>query len=143
MSTGEFEHPECSFRYPENWKLDTAETGELAVTVESPDGGFWTLQGFGPVDPLEVAEKAKDAMMGEYDQIEYEEVDEEQFGYSMVGYNLDFYCLDLVIEARIRAMRVAGNAYMIMYQAEDRDFQNLLPVFGAITKTLTDSFEAR
>lgn len=142
MKSGEFEHPECNFRYPENWELkQTDETGQLEVTVESPEGGFWTLQNFGAADVHDVVDQACEAMRAEYDQLEASEVEDRRFETPMVGYDLDFYCLDLVIESHLRAVHANGNTYLIMYQAEDRDFQSIAPVFAAITKTLLDSFD--
>lgn len=127
------------FQYPENWTLETDADapGKQAVTVYSPQGAFWTIS-VHPLeaDPAELTKAAMQAMQGEYDEIDSEEVEEEVAGFDLVGYDLNFYCLDLTNTALIRSGRNSATTYLIICQAEDRDFAQVAPVFQAMTISL-------
>ncbi len=140
MSVGRFEREEVQFQYPENWTVQeqTAELRQLAVTVESPTGGFWSLQCLGSdIRPQQAADQALETMRAEYEQLEGEAVEEECGGHVLLGYDIDFYWLDLVVQSRVRSFETNGKTYLLLCQAEDRDFVELRPVFAAITLSLT------
>ena len=142
MSVGQFEHENVRFQFPENWTVQeqTAELRQLAVTVESPNGSFWSLQCLGPeVHPQHAADQALEAIEAEYDPLESTAIQDEFSGLAMLGYEVDFYCLDLVIEAQIRSFVAEGETYLLLFQAENRDFSELQPVFSAITLSLVRS----
>ena len=52
------------------------------------------------------------------------------------GYDLTFFCLDLINTACVRVCRTPSASYLIVYQAEDRDFEKLHAVFQALTVSL-------
>jgi hypothetical protein len=49
---------------------------------------------------------------------------------------MEFYCLDLLVTARARAVRTDRATYLVLCQAESREFERLLPVFETITLSL-------
>lgn len=127
------------FQYPENWTLETDEpsTSAQSVTVYSPDGAFWTVM-LHPLDSdaAELTEAAMLAMREEYDEIDCEEARDELAGVELVGYDLNFYCLDLTNTAWIRAGSNSASMFLIICQAEDRDFAKVSPVFRAMMASL-------
>jgi hypothetical protein len=128
------------FQYPDNWTLDDSEASEEApsVTVYSPDGGaFWSLVVHpGTVSIEDAAAAALDAMQNEYEQLDSEEVEDYVVGHPLVGYDLNFYCLDLTNTALIRSFADETNTYLILCEAEDREYAAVEPVFKAITHSL-------
>ena len=134
-----FNQPGIHFQYPENWTVETdaSSTQRRAVSVYSPGGAFWTVL-LNPAnsDPAELAQTALKTMQGEYDELDTEPAQEEIQGHELVGYDLNFYCLDLTNSAWIRACSTAAGAYLIICQAEDREFEKIAPVFRALTISL-------
>ena len=127
------------FQYPENWKLEAAKSAAEArtVTVFSPDGGFWTVvQHDRQEDPHQLASTALAAMRQEYAELESETVREQIEGVNLVGYDLSFYCLDLLNTTWIRAGRTSRKTYLVLCQAEDREFEKFCEVFRAMTVSL-------
>ena len=127
------------FLYPENWTLDEAEAmaGENAVTVYTPEGAFWSVM-LHPreVDPHELTLAALNAMKAEFTDFEAEPAHETVEGIELAGFDMNFYCLDLTNTALVRGFRTAESTVVILYQAEDRDFATIEPVFRAITISL-------
>jgi hypothetical protein len=124
------------FQYPENWTIDEKEAleGNNSVTVYSPGGAFWSIVFHGGgVGPKELAAQALKVMKKEYEQLDAESVQETVAGHKLTGYDLNFYCLDLTNTALIRAFRTASAAYLILCQADDREFDEVEGVFRAIT----------
>jgi hypothetical protein len=134
---GIFDKLGIRFLYPENWTLDEAEAlaGENAVTVYSPEGAFWSVM-LHPlsVDPHELTLAALDAMKAEFTDFEAEPAHETVEGVELAGFDMNFYCLDLTNTALVRGCRLAESTCIILYQAEDRDFATIEPVFRAITE---------
>jgi hypothetical protein len=75
-------------------------------------------------------------MAAEYEGLEAFAAAEEVADLSLLGYDMDFYCLDFVISANVRAARVGQRVYVISCQAETREFDELSPVFKAMTISL-------
>ncbi len=136
---GIFDKLGIRFLYPENWTLDEAEAmaGENAVTVYSPEGAFWSVM-LHPrsVDPHGLTLAALDAMKAEFTDFEAEPASETVEGFELTGFDMNFYCLDLTNTALVRGFRTAESTCIILYQAEDRDFATVEPVFRAITISL-------
>ncbi len=132
------------FLYPDNWTLDDQEAiaGNRSVSVYSPGGSFWSIT-LHPAssDPRELAATAVATLKGEYEGTEAEPVS-EQFGErTLAGYDLAFFYLDLTNTALIRAFRMGDASCLILCQAEDREFEQLEPVFRAITTSLLSTDE--
>ena len=133
-----FEKQGISFMYPDNWVVEEDQLGDGgSVTAYSPGGAFWSATVHtSPVDPAELAEAAVSAMKEEYGAVESEAAREEIGGHELVGFDLYFYYLDLTNVACVRSLRTAWATYTIFCQAEDREFEELDPVFHAITTSL-------
>jgi hypothetical protein len=133
------------FQYPDNWRLDQEDAIEdgQSVTVYSPGGAFWTLM-IHPrsADPARLAKAAVDAMRQEYEELEAEAIQENLAGRDTVGYDLNFYYLDLTNTAAVRSLRTNRRTYVIFYQAEDRELEQVQQVFLAITTSLIDGLES-
>jgi hypothetical protein len=130
------------FQYPENWTLEADEQtpAQQSVSVYSPGGAFWSVVSHRRRDdPKELAETALGVMQREYQDLDTEEVHEQVEGVEMVGYDLNFFCLDLTNTALVRAFRTHASSYLVICQAEDREFERLGDVFRAITASLLRS----
>ena len=74
--------------------------------------------------------------------IDSEAVQETVGSVDLVGFDVNFYCLDLTNTALIRAGVLPGGGrskpatYLIVCQAEDREFDQVSPVFRAMTFSL-------
>ena len=126
------------FDYPDNWTVDIsdAQGGQAAVTVYSPDGGFWSVSAHAPGEP---ASRLSDAVVAEMRE-EYRELDMEPAsdgvgGLMLPGYDLNFYCLDLTNTAAVRTLETADATYLLLCQAEDREWDRIARVFSAITES--------
>lgn len=125
------------FRYPENWEIgeESASSFPLSVSLETPGGGFWSAQVFDTSDPHETTMEILKTMREEYKQLEADSVIETIDPHQLCGFDLHFYCLDLLVSASIRGVTLPGShprCLVVMYQAEDREFDRLQPVFAAI-----------
>ena len=131
-----------SFQYPENWTLDDSDAvlGRKSVTVYSPAGAFWSVAIYsGSAVPAKMASAVVDAMREEYEGLESVKVEKVVAGHELVGYDLNFYCLDLTNTAQVRSLQIAHTTYTIFCQAEDREFERIGRVFGAMTTSLVNS----
>ncbi len=133
-----------SFLYPDNWTPDEqgAEGEADSVTVYSPGGAFWSVSIHSvSADPENLAEAAVKAMQAEYRDLEQESNDQVVAGHQVHGFDLAFSYLDLTSSAMVRSLRTPEAAYVVFYQAEDREYCQLEQVFAAITKSLFDSLD--
>jgi hypothetical protein len=127
------------FQYPENWTLesDATATDRQTISVYSPEGAFWMVMCHPrDSDPLELARTALAAMQNEYKELDSEPVREEIGDVELVGFDLNFYCLDLTNTAWIRAGYTKSTTYLLICQAEDREFEQVSAVFQAMTASL-------
>ena len=128
-----------NFHYPENWTLDEQEAleGEPTVTVNSPGGAFWSVA-IHPIadDPGRLTKTAVDALKQVYSDLDAEEASDQVAGLQISGYDVNFYCLDLTNTAIVRGFRGEHATYVILSQAEDREFAEIEPVFRAMTASL-------
>ncbi|MEM8865038.1 MAG: hypothetical protein AAGF31_05775 [Planctomycetota bacterium] len=127
------------FAYPENWTLEDPpdDEAELQVTVSSPETAFWSLSIYeGLRDIRSLLNEVLQAMQAEYPALEHDPADEAISGTMVAGYDLSFYCLDLTNTARIRVFHREGATCLLLCQAEDREFDEVEPVFDAMTATL-------
>lgn len=137
--TATYERSGLNFLYPENWVLaeDALDQIPRTIMLQSPTGAFWSVD-IHPfsVDIDDLLRDTLAAMKEEYPELESVDVEEEVGDTIARGYDLFFYCLDFVVAANVRALRVGHATYLLTYQAEDRDFEQLNPVFRAITTSL-------
>ena len=111
--------------------------GSRSVSVHSPGGAFWSIALHAPsTDPRELAKAALAALKAEYQDSEAEPA-RDRFGeQSVAGYDFSFFCLDFVNTAMIRGFRTPTATCLLLCQAEDREFEEIGPVFRAITASL-------
>ena len=83
-----------------------------------------------------LAQAAVKALRQVYSDLDSEAAEEVVFGQELTGYDVNFYCLDLTNTALVRGFRTEDATYMILCQAEDREFAEVEPVFRAITASL-------
>ncbi|MCE9553320.1 MAG: hypothetical protein K8T91_08070 [Planctomycetes bacterium] len=128
------------FEYPENWILDEEEARDTrnAATVYAPSGAFWSvnLQPADDGEPQALIDSVLETLRQEYPDIDEEPVRETVEDWDMIGYEANFYCLDLTNTAQIRAVPSPFGTFVIVAQAEDREYERLGPVFRAMTISL-------
>lgn len=127
------------FQYPDNWTLEADEMlrGRGAVTVYTPGGGFWSVTIHEPGDdPDELVDAVVDAMRKVYDELDTEETLETIEGRSVKRCEINFYCLDLTNTALVRVFQTPRANFVVVCQAEDREFAELAQVFAAMTVSL-------
>lgn len=134
--TGNYDRCGIRFLYPENWELTDDALDEIprTISVQAPSGAFWSVD-IHPfsVDPTELLDEVVAAMRGEYADLEAFAATEQVNGQDADGFDMFFWCLDFVVTCRVRALRSGHATYLMTYQAEDREFQQMEPVFKAIT----------
>jgi hypothetical protein len=146
MMVATYDKHGVQFLYPESWEVveDDPLAWPRVVTLQSPGSGFWTVHIYPPdEDPLPLVVEVERTMRQEYDSLEAERASEQLGEYSALGCNLEFYCLDLLVSARVRGVHTDSATYLVLCQAESREFAALLPVFQAITLSLLGVSEQR
>ncbi len=137
-----FDNSEARFLYPENWSLteDEKEGWPRAVSLQSPGGGLWTLHIY-PTrqNPHLLARDTLQALRETYEDVEAEEVYEKLGACDATGFNMDFIYLDFIVRAEVRSFSKGARTYVVLCQAESRDFDQLSDVFRAITYSLLQS----
>jgi hypothetical protein len=128
------------FEYPDNWTLDEEEARDTrnAVTVYAPGGAFWSVsvQPSNEGEPDALAASVLETMRQEYPDLDAEPIQEQIEGHDLTGFETNFYCLDLTNTAQIRAIGSPFGTFVILAQAEDREYERLAPVFKALTVSL-------
>lgn len=127
------------FMYPENWEIaeDDPRDEPRTVTAQNDSGAFWSITSYGqPVDPTDLAATALSALREEYEELEAEYVSETIGQTEATGYEIHFYVQQLVAAARIRVFQHDAKMVLLLCQAEDREFDQLEPVFRAMTHSL-------
>ncbi len=136
---GVYENRGIHFQFPENWAVDEEDGLEESTTVNviSPGGAFWSIA-VHPCheDPADLAEAAVAAMRAEYDGLDAEPASEWIADQHLTGYDLNFIWLDLTNTALVRGFRTDRGTYLVLCQAEDREFEQVAIVFRAITTSL-------
>ncbi|MFO7908149.1 MAG: hypothetical protein ACQESR_01305 [Planctomycetota bacterium] len=127
------------FCYPENWKIqeDEPKPDEYCVTLQSPGSGFWMLHVFESVESLQrLAAEVKQSIQREYEEADVEAVKDHIEGTPLPGYDLQFCCLHFVVSAAVRSFSLGDRTCVLLSQAEDSEFEQMAPVFSAITTSL-------
>lgn len=133
------------FQYPENWTIAEEDTDgwPKSLTLQSPKTGFWSVTAYdSPVDPGELLDEALNTMRQEYDNIESTAFTAAIGEIETTGYDLEFYCLDFVVRAGLRVFERHGRTWLVLFQGEDREFQQIDLVFQAITFSLVQNLTA-
>jgi hypothetical protein len=130
-----FEQFGLAFDYPDSWSVDTSDSagGHAAVTVYSPEGAFWSVSAHAPggeADTLSAA--VVEQMRDEYRDLDAESAADQVAGCTLAGYDVNFLCLDLTNTAAVRTLETPDAIYLILCQAEDREWERISHVFAAI-----------
>ena len=144
--TAVYQQADVRFLYPENWALDNREESgsPWSVSVHSPNGAFWSLTVHdGMLDLEKLGTETLQAVEREYQESFFESIKakEEIADCSAVGYNINFFYIDFLVTAKLRVFRMERCNCIVLYQAEDREFNELNRVFQAITFSLFTDVE--
>jgi len=135
-----FEQLGLRFEYPDNWSVDQfeEEEGDEQVVITSPNTAFWHLSKHpadAEVEPL--FDEALAALRTEYSDMEVEPAAEDELeGYPLQGFDVRFICLDLTNTCWLRAVSTGSATYLLLCQAEDREFEQVRLVFHAMLASL-------
>jgi hypothetical protein len=135
-----------SFDYPDNWSVDLGDSAgqHAAVTVYAPGGGFWAVSGHAAGgDAAELAAAVERQMREEYRDLDAEAAEDDVAGRRLPGIDFNFYCLDLTNTAQLRTLTLPGSIYLLFCQAEDRDWEQVAPVFAAMTASFVSGLDRR
>ena len=123
------------FEYPDNWSVEHSEDDNAAqqVVVSSPHTAFWQLSKHSVGTDLEpLFDEALAALRSEYQEIEVEPDDDRIEGYTLSGFTVNFFCLDLTNTCWLRGFETPDAQYLVVCQAEDREFAKVALVFRAM-----------
>ena len=135
----EYNRSGIRFLYPENWKIteDHSDAQARSVTVQAPCGAFWSVDlHLHTRQSRSLAAEVLQTMRQEYTDLEAEPISEQIGGVQAAGYDMQFYCMDLIIQSRVLTMPTDAGMLVMLCQGEDRDFQQLEPVFRAISESM-------
>ncbi len=127
------------FLYPDNWKVqeENPQPQTHCVTLQSPGSAFWMLQLMQTEEsPERLSAEVLYSFKQDYDEVEVSRIEEEIHGTPSIGYDIQFYCLDFVVASQIRSFHLLDRACVLLIQAEDSEFEQMEPVFRAITASL-------
>ena len=132
------------FIYPTNWTVQTEtwDRGTYGVSVDSPEGSFWSVAIFPQgVDLDEAAKGILSQLHAEYDQLEESEIERVVADCILDGYEINFFYLDLTSTAQALKFEDGKRGYVVFWQTCDRlaiTGENLsrVDVFDVMTHTL-------
>ena len=134
--TATFDGLGFEFLYPDGWDLQKEESGDWprTVSVHSPTGAFISMTLYQrPNTPEDLLDETLAALRNEYSDAEIHRTSSTVPGHDQQdAYEADFYCLDLLVTARVCQFNTSEFVLLTLYQGENRDFDELLPVFDAI-----------
>lgn len=135
----DFEQFGIRFQYPDNWTLEAEDLlhGQGSVSVYSPGGGFWSVTVHDPSqEPDDLLTAVVDTMRKMYEELDAEEAIETVVGRDVPCCEMNFYYLDLTSTATVRVIPSPRANFLVLCQAEDREFAELENVFAAMTASL-------
>ena len=132
------------FVYPNNWtaQTQTVDRGTYTVSVDSPEGSFWTLSIYPKgVDLDSAAKEILSTLKVEYQEVEEREVRRYVADRELSGYEINFYYLDMVCEVRALKFEDDERGYVIFWQTCDRlaitnESFSQVDVFNVMTHSL-------
>jgi hypothetical protein len=130
-----FDHFGIRFEYPDNWAVERSDDTDpnQQVVVSSPHTAFWQLSKHPAGTELEpLFDEVLAALRGEYQEIEVEPDDEVIEGHDVGGFNVNFFYLDLTNTTWLRGIETRDANYLLVCQAEDREFDQVELVFRAM-----------
>lgn len=137
--TAVFEQHGIRIQYPENWKLEQRQAGDRAIEIQivAPSGAFWSLMAFDKgVDCDQLMEQVLKSFQEQFESAEWSPVAELIGDFNTRGFDSFFFCLDLLISNRMRCLESGDHQLLLTWQAENREFEEIEPVFAAITHSM-------
>ncbi|MBQ9875336.1 MAG: hypothetical protein IJM30_12855 [Thermoguttaceae bacterium] len=135
------------FIYPKNWfaRTETWDKGTYCITVDCPEGSFWSLSIMPKTADLDQA--AKDivrTMRAEYEEMEEREIRRYVADRVLTGYEIDFFYLDLTSAATALKFEDGRRGYVIYWQTCDRlttegESLSRADIFDAMTHSLVSN----
>ncbi len=129
--------------------LENQQPGCCEVHLSTPSGAFWSVMVIDDqIDPNQVLLEQEKQVRSEFESVESSPHNGYLGELPAKGHDLYFYCLDFLVAMKSRWVEAGENKLVITFQAENREFEQLEPVFMAITTsmlknlTLTDSAAA-
>ena len=135
--TAEYSQHGIHFLYPENWHLagDDEPGWPQTVSVHSPSGAFWSVtRDNGPSEQLLAS--MVDAVAAEYEDVERSPFERQLGAWRLRGVEMHFYCLDFLVVAQVLEVESEQERIVLLMQAESREFDELRPIFDAISLSL-------
>jgi hypothetical protein len=133
-----FEQSGIRFQYPDNWQLDTEDTGDgWTVTLQSPETAF-LLVSLRPdaESTAELADEALAALKAEYPELDAERAVGSLAGQPAVGHDIDFLTLDTTIISWTRCIETSAGPLLVLCQTSEYDRAQNEPVLRAICASL-------
>lgn len=127
------------FDYPDNWSVEQGDDfdGDQQVVVSSPHTAFWQLSKHPVGTELEpLFDEVLSALRSEYQEIEVDPVDEVIEGQLVTGFSVNFFCLDLTSTCWVLGFETPEANYLLICQAEDREFDQVELVFRAMLSSV-------
>jgi hypothetical protein len=132
------------FLFPEDWGVTDEEgTGGLkTVSVQSASGAFWSVSmDYSARSSVELLRETLHTMREVYKEVEVTGFETVVAGQAASGYEMEFFCLDLMITAKAIAWRNGSRSVLVLYQAENREFDQKEGIFEAISTSLIQEFD--
>ena len=126
------------FHYPENWKLlrEDAESG-WTVSVQSPATAFFVLSYDENMPEIgDVAQTVLVALRADYPGLDADDALESLAGQPALGHNIRFFSLDLTNTCCTRGFYCDAATVLVMWQANDLEWEQFEPIFHAIRASL-------
>jgi hypothetical protein len=123
------------FEYPDDWSVDQGEDDDAIqqVEVSSPHTAFWQLSKYPSGTELEpLFDEALAALRSEYHEIEVDLENELVEGYLVTGFTVNFFYLELTNTCWLRGIETPSANFLVVCQAEDREFDQVKSVFSAM-----------
>ena len=134
-----YDRDSLTFQYPENWELDEDPPNGIprSISVTAQTGAFWCATVYSGETPLQdLTQQYLQTLEKEYEDLEQEPVEVAFPSETIPGTDLYFYCLDFLVRSRVLALSVGSRSVLLTWQAEDREFEQVEPVFQAISFSL-------
>ncbi len=125
-----------SLMYPDTWRIEEDTSDSLGISIESPGGAFMSIICYPSLTPDEAIENARQAMLTEYEEVETETFTRAILDRLFEIISQRFVYLDFIIVSQILSFTHADSTYLVQIQGEDREFDQLQPVFDAILASI-------
>lgn len=135
---GEFANHGVRFSYPKDWEVsEQSKAGERSITVSSAKTAFWTLTLFyDRPEPQEIIDTVLAAFHEEYDEMDDYAARVRLCNRKTVARDIEFVCLELLNSAWARSFHTDDCTVLVLYQTNDLELEETLPVMEAITRSL-------